>query len=259
MNHAIEKVGVTLQGAYDEQYSDRMTEWRELGGKYKVDNLLSVCDGKKFSKVLDCGAGEGSLLKFMDMSNMVSNLYAIDISNSGIAQINKRNLKKLKEVKKFNGYEIPYPDNYFGLAYCSHVIEHVEHPRLLLRELKRVSEFQAFEIPLDYNKNVDRNFRHFLSYGHINIYTPSLFKFFLKSEGFQIITEKLTHTAEEVERFILHKNLEQKETFLSNFKFKLAPARRKLVEILLGKRRYEEYRYSAYTCLAKGVDELKIF
>jgi len=33
MNQAI-KVSGSLQAAYDEQYSDTITEWREIGGKY---------------------------------------------------------------------------------------------------------------------------------------------------------------------------------------------------------------------------------
>lgn len=259
MNSSLEMLGKTLQSAYDEQYSDRMTEWRELCGKYKAKNILDVCNKRVFSKALDCGAGEGSLLKFFDESNLFHELYAIEISDSGIAQINKRGLKKLKETKKFNGYDIPYPDNYFELAYCSHVVEHVEHPRLLLRELKRVSEFQAFEIPLDYSVDADHNVKDFLSYGHINVYTPSLFRFLLKSEGYEIVAEKLTNTAEEVRRFSLYRNLGRNETLYSNLTLKAIPLLDAFKKIIYSKRRYNEFGYSAYTCLARGVGELKIF
>lgn len=145
------------------------------------------------------------------------------------------------------------------MAYCSHVVEHVEHPRLLLRELKRVSEFQAFEIPLDYNAHIDRDVQQCLSYGHINIYTPSLFKFLLKSEGYEIVAEKLTHTTEEIIRFNWYRNMGRKRTFYNNLKLKMVPVPNVLKRVLYGKRRYEEYGYSAYTCLAIGVGELKIF
>jgi ubiquinone/menaquinone biosynthesis C-methylase UbiE len=259
MNGAIERLGKTLQSAYDEQYTDTMTAWREVGGKYKAENLLSVCGARRFSKVLDCGAGEGSVLMFLDASALFSELYAIEISESGIAQINRRGLTRLKEARQFNGYEIPYPDKHFGLAYCSHVIEHVEHPRLLLRELRRVSEFQAFEVPLDYSVNIDCNVQHFLSYGHINVYTPALFKFLLKSEGYEIVAEKLTHTAQEVVRFNSDRNMSRGKTLYSSLKLKTIPLRNALKRIVYGKRRYEEYGYSAYTCLARGVGELRIF
>jgi ubiquinone/menaquinone biosynthesis C-methylase UbiE len=258
MTQAMEKVGESLQAAYDEQYTDTMTEWREIGGKYKANNILSVCNGKTFFKVLDCGAGEGSILKFLDESDLSSEFYAIEISDSGIEQIKKRNLQRLKGVMKFNGYEIPYSENYFGLSYCSHVIEHVEHPRLLLRELMRVSEFQVFEIPLDYSLNIDRKVQHFLSYGHINVYTPSLFRFLLKSEGLEILAERLTHTAKEIIRFNWYQNIGRSETHFNNLKIKMLPARNAFMRIVHGRRRHEEYDYSAYTCLVRRVGELKI-
>ncbi len=259
MNQYNEGVARTLQSAYDEQYSDTMTEWRELGGKYKAENILSVCSGKSFFKVLECGAGEGSILKFLDASNIASELYAVEISDSGISQIENRKLQKLKEVKKFDGYKIPYSDKMFDMAYCSHVIEHVEHPRLLLRELKRISELQVFEIPLDYSINADCKIKDFLSYGHISIYTPTVFRFLLKSEGYEIITEQLTNTEEEVIRFNWYRNMGQKKSLANELKLKLRPLRNAFKKTLYGKRRYDEYGYSAYTCLAKGVGELKVF
>jgi ubiquinone/menaquinone biosynthesis C-methylase UbiE len=209
--------------------------------------------------VLECGAGEGSILKFLDASNSFSELYAVEISDSGIEQINKRSLNRLKEVKKFNGYEIPYADKQFDMAYCSHVIEHVEHPRILLRELKRVSNFQIFEIPLDYSIEVDEKVEHFLSYGHINIYTPSLFKFLIKSEGYQIVDEILTRASNEILRFNMYENMNQKKSLFSELVFHLKPFRNLLRRAMLGSRSYREYGYSAYTCLAKGEGELRIF
>lgn len=259
MNQPITQVTKTLQSAYDEQYTDKMTEWRELGGKYKAENILNLCKNHKFTKVLECGAGEGSILKFLDASHVFSELHAIEISDTGIQQIKKRNLGGLKEVKKFNGYEIPYSDKEFDMVYCSHVIEHVEHPRILLREIKRVSKFQVFEIPLDYSIGVDENVKHFLSYGHINIYTPSLFNFLLKSEGYEIINDILTHTNKEVIRFSWYKNLKRKKTITNELALQLGSFLKLMRRIKLGKKRYRENGYSAYTCLTKETGDLKIF
>ena len=90
----------------------------------------------------------------------------------------------------FDGHHLPYPDDYFDLAYCSHVIEHVEFPRQIIRELKRVSKYQFYEIPIDFSFYVDKKVDHFLSYGHINIFTPALFRFLLHSEGHRVIKDK---------------------------------------------------------------------
>jgi ubiquinone/menaquinone biosynthesis C-methylase UbiE len=259
VNQPITEVAKALQTAYDERYSDESAEWRELCGKYKAENIIKVCGNNRFTKVLECGAGEGSILKHLDESGVFPELHAIEISDTGVTQIEKRNLARLKSAKKFDGYEIPYSDKEFDLVYCSHVIEHVEHPRLLLREIKRVSHFQVFEIPLDYSIGVDRKFEHYLSFGHINIYTPSLFKFLINSEGFEILNELLTHTNNEVTRFNWYRNMNLEKTAKRELALHLQPLRNLLRRIKRGKDGYKEYGYYAYTCFTKGGGELKIF
>jgi ubiquinone/menaquinone biosynthesis C-methylase UbiE len=254
----IRGVSSALAKAYDEQYSDELTGWREVGGKYKARNIIEVCRGQVFRKVLECGAGEGGILKFIDLSDAFDELCAIEISDSGIRQIEKRNLPRLREVRKFDGYEIPYADKHFDMAYCSHVIEHVEHPRVLLRELKRVSRFQVFEIPLDYSIGVDRFTKDFLAYGHINIYTPSLFKFLLKSEAFEILAEKLTCSAPEVVRYNWPRNVGLRTAISREIMLRLDPLRRMVRRIQRGRAAYEEYFFSAYTCLVRSAGELEV-
>jgi len=187
------------------------------------------------------------------------NLYAIEISDSGIVQIQKRNLSHLREVKKFDGYTIPYSDKYFDLTFCSHVIEHVEHPRLLLRELKRVSQFQVFEIPLEYGVGVDGQTEHLLSYGHINVYTPSLFKFLIRTEGFTIRQEHYSQYDPSVLRFNWYRNQKLKWNWKRELKLSLRPLLNKYKRWRNRSAAFKEFHFNAYTCLAEGVGELKIF
>ena len=251
-------VAPTLQSAYDEFYSDESAPWRELCARYKADNIRVVCSGKQFQRVLECGAGEGAILKFLDASQFCTELAAIEISDSGLRQIEKRQLRKLREAKKFDGYNIPYSDGSFDLAYCSHVIEHVEHPRLLLRELRRVAGHQVFEIPIDYSPGVDRNYKHYQSYGHINIFTPSTFKFLLRSEGFEILGERYTTTSPEVLRFNWYKNMGMRRSWLRELKVLLWPMYRGVRRLQLGAGLYKELESSAYTCLTRSSSELAV-
>ena len=245
------KVSASLQSAYDEQYGESMTGWREVGGKYKAQNLLEVCAGHRFDKVLECGAGEGSILKFLDASGAFAELHALEISDSGLAMIERRKLPKLREARKFDGYAIPYPDGAFDMAYCSHVLEHVEHPRVLLRELKRVSRYQAFEVPLDYAHDVDRHVERLAAYGHINVFTPSLFRFLLKSEGYEILAERLTQIAPEVRRFGMYRNQGLPRTLRSELSIMATPILNACRRLLRGRRHFDEFCQSAYTCLAR--------
>jgi len=253
------EISENVQSTYDEQYTDDMTQWRQLGARFKAENILEMLAGKSYQKVLDFGAGEGSILQFLDKNEQFQSLYALEISDSGIAQIKRRHLQNLKEVKKFDGYTTNYADNEFDLIYCSHVIEHVEHPRLVLREIKRISKYQVFEVPLDYNKQVDTKMKHFLDYGHINIYTPSLFKFLLKSEGFKIEKEKHCSIEKEVLSFNWYKTLKHKKTLKRRIFFYLAINKARIAKMLFGQARSNEFYHNAYTCLTSHSGDLKIF
>ena len=256
---AVNDVSPTLQAAYDEQYSDESTPWRELCARYKAENIRAVCSGQRFSRVLECGAGEGAILKFLEAAGWCDELAAIEISDSGLRQIQKRQLRTLREVRKFDGYQLPFSDGSFDLVYCSHVIEHVEHPRILLRELPRVAQRQVFEIPLDYAPRVDAQCKHYLSYGHINVFTPSTFRFLLKSEGFEILAERYTRNSPDVIRFNWYRNMGMRRNFPGEIKLLLWPLYRVLRRLQLGASLYRELEFSAYTCLTRAAGALKIF
>lgn len=178
-----------LTNAYDTQYASGTTAWREIGAKYKVRHIQTVTAGKHFERILEVGAGDGAVLAQLEKIDIANRLAAVEISQEGITHIQNRKLTKLDDLQLFDGYRLAYPDQYFEAVVCTHVIEHVEHPRLLLREIKRVSKYQIFEIPIDFSSKIDKKTSHFLGYGHINIYTPALFRFLLLSEGFEILAD----------------------------------------------------------------------
>lgn len=245
------RVPLDLHAAYQEQYSDQLTAWRELGAKYKARNILEVCRGYSFTRLLECGAGEGSILLHLDRAGFCPEMHALEISASGSAAIGRRNLPAVRSVLRFNGYNLPYQDKSFDVAILSHVLEHVEHPRLLLRELRRVSRYQVIEVPLDYAPDVDRRVAHYLSYGHVNIFTPALLRFLLRSEGFTIVREHYDAGSAEVAKFQLYQRQGRRKTLSSE-------GRRLAVAGLVGLRRRltppasrHELRYHAYCVLCE--------
>ncbi|CAG4995435.1 hypothetical protein DYBT9275_01637 [Dyadobacter sp. CECT 9275] len=178
-----------IKSSYSEQYDLSTVAWRTMGARYKAQNIVALAKNISFENVLEVGAGEGSILSWLSQWDFSQDLNCVEISESGIEIIKSKHIKNLKDVVLFDGYRIPYADNHFDLVICSHVMEHVEHERILLREIKRVSKYQIFEVPIDFSFYVDRKLKHFLSYGHINIYTPGLFRFLLKSEQFQVLND----------------------------------------------------------------------
>lgn len=186
------KVSSSIKETYANQYDDAMVGWRNMAAKYKAKNIVELCRGLEFRSVLEVGCGEGSILQWLSQWDFSKDLHGIEISESGIALTEEKRIEHLKSIRLFDGYTIPFEDDHFDLVICSHVMEHVEHERILLREIKRVSKFQLFEVPIDFSFYVDQKIDHYLSYGHINIYTPASFRFLLKSEKF-LIRQDLCH------------------------------------------------------------------
>ena len=206
------EVSSDLKSAYSGQYSGAEAEWRKLGAKYKALNIVELAKELQAQKVCEVGCGEGSILQWLSDFDFASQLYGIDISKSGIERTSEKKIKNIVELKIFDGYTIPYPDKFFDLAVCSHVIEHVEHPRILLREIQRISKKQVFEVPIDFSFYVDRKAKHYLNYGHINIFTPGLFRFLLLSENFNILREKNYFYPADIAKFMHRKNLVKRFT-----------------------------------------------
>jgi ubiquinone/menaquinone biosynthesis C-methylase UbiE len=194
-------VSQDLKQKYDSHYSDKTEEWRKIGAYGKVLNIIELIKDYDFKRIVEIGAGDGNLLQIFGQNHSCTEMSAVEISSSAIEQIRKKKIDKLIDVQQFDGYRLPYSDKQFDLAICSHVVEHVEHPRLLLHEIKRVSHYQVFEVPIDFSFGVDKKFKHFNAYGHINIFTPALFNFLLYSVGFEVIKQKSALYRKEIIRF----------------------------------------------------------
>ncbi len=248
-----------LKTAYQDFYTNNDVVWRMLGAKYKASNIVEVCQSINPKKVLEVGAGDGSILHYLDKWKFGEELYALEIAQSGVDKIKERKLNRLKEVNIFDGYSIPYADDSFDLIILAHVLEHVEHERVLIRELKRVAKHIVIEVPKDYRFGVDKRMKHFLDYGHINMYTPTLLRFLLQSEGLNIVTDKSSMTKPEVNMFNEFKNKGAKQSFFKTYRIKLEYYLKYYLGKLLGIKKQEQFA-NAYTVLTQTSDkDIKIF
>lgn len=247
-----------LKSAYDQFYQSHDEQWRLLGAKYKAEHIIELCKGHVFQKVLELGAGDGSILHYLDQWGFAPELHALEISKSGVAHIQSRQIKSLKSVQEFDGYQIPFPDDMFDLVILSHVLEHVEHERILLREIKRVSKFQLIEVPRDYRYGVDGRMKHFLDYGHINMYTPTSLRFLLKSEGFNVLADLSSLIHPEVTRFNRFINQQKPNRWFTRLKISFEFELKKICSRFAG-RKLEEKLANAYTVLTTKENDLQIF
>jgi ubiquinone/menaquinone biosynthesis C-methylase UbiE len=164
-----------------------------------MQHILEIWDNSLANRVLDVGAGEGSLLYQMGINRFGNELYGVEISESGIDSIKSKNIPNLLEVVGFDGYSIPCPDQYFDLAISIHVLEHVEHERLFLAELKRVDKNILIEIPLEHTLNIKRSIHVSRPYGHINYYTVETFSNLLEISNLLVRNKKIFSNTRELE------------------------------------------------------------
>lgn len=248
-----------VKTAYDEFYQKHDEAWRMLGAKYKAQHIIDVSQGRIFKKVLEVGAGDGSILKLLADQNFAPEYHAVEISASGVQHILARGINDLLSVQLFDGYHLPFEDNSFDLAILSHVLEHVEHERLLLREIKRVARHCIIEVPLDYRAGVDSRIKHFLAYGHINVYTPTSLRYLLGTEGFEIENDLTSLIEPEVTRFNTYINQKKPKGFITDLKITAEFTVKNSLGKIFGKKLNEQLA-NAYTVLCKKADQhLEIF
>ena len=188
-----------LKTHYSHFYSGA-SEWRWLSAMSKAKNIVHLCDGIPMHKVLEVGAGDGAVLQRLSELGFGRELYALEISESAASVIRERGIPTMAGCTLFDGYRTPYRDNAFDLVILSHVVEHVEHPRLLLAEAKRIAEHVFVEVPLEYHLRTPANFK-WTPTGHINLYSPLLIRQLVQSVGFQVISMKVTNSGYPVYRY----------------------------------------------------------
>ena len=182
-----------LKANYEDFYQSRdVAEWRRLGAIDKTANILKLCRDVPHDTVLEIGAGNGAILENLSAKGFAKEFRALDVSSSGVDQIRSKNIPGLVEAATFDGYRTPYADDQFDLVILSHVVEHVEHPRLLLYEAARVGKRLFVEIPLEDNARLADEFV-FDHVGHINVYSLKTMRRLLQSCRFRVLGETVAN------------------------------------------------------------------
>jgi len=74
----------------------------------------------------------------------------------------------------------------------SHVLEHAEHPRMLLYEASRVAKYVLVEVPLEDTVRMTPDFV-FNSVGHINFYSWKTIRRLVQSCDLKVVSQVITH------------------------------------------------------------------
>lgn len=211
-----------LREFYDGYYPDTANVKREVTARQTVDHLQHLA-GASLGKLLDVGSGEGAVLQELEDRGLVAELSAVEISNSGIDRTIERKLKLLKSVLPFDGYKLPFEDKAFDIAIAVHVLEHVEHERLFLAELRRVSRRVYVEVPLEHTFRLRRSIAAGKSYGHINHYNFDRFINVLETSGLKPVAKSIFANSREYETLLSGKFSGSVKHLLRSTALRLAP------------------------------------
>jgi ubiquinone/menaquinone biosynthesis C-methylase UbiE len=197
-------VGRQYRELYADYYtgSPRMRAKREISAAQSAACLIEAIGCRKPGNLLDVGAGDGNVLAQLDAKGVAQDLYAVEISVSGVEAIRARRLRSLCDVQQFDGYRIPYPEKHFDLAIAVHVLEHVEHERLFLAELRRVARYAFIEVPLEHGFRIQRSIENGREFGHINFYTGETLHSLLQTSGLKVLDSKIVPSSLQYEQHI---------------------------------------------------------
>lgn len=175
-------LGKKYKDMYESYYNDEVDLKRHLTARETMTHIHKLIDSKHYDSIIDVGAGQGSLVELIRNYKLATRVSALEISASGIEKIKARNLEDV-EIRRFDGYRTEFGDKEFDLALSIHVLEHVEHERLLLREIGRISKQAIIEVPLEHTMFLSRRIGVMEQYGHINFYTRDRFDNLLRTSG----------------------------------------------------------------------------
>ncbi|MGZ4178827.1 MAG: class I SAM-dependent methyltransferase, partial [Solirubrobacteraceae bacterium] len=134
---------------------DRSARWRQLSAVIKADHIAALlrCGGHgPPPAILEVGCGDGAVLAALHRELAPeARLVGAEISRTA-AQL-ARARSEIAEVHTFDpGEPLPFATGEFPLVVATHVLEHVDDPPGVLRELSRVSAaLVCVEVPLEAN------------------------------------------------------------------------------------------------------------
>lgn len=160
--------------------------------------------------ILDIGCSMGNFV-----ACALEKIQGVDIDSDALKICKKRNLKA-EETDISTG--ITYPDNTFNGVFCSHVIEHLEDPLNLVKEIHRILKENGLLILItqDYTVTHDKDPEGFWSdYTHRKPFTKSSLRRIAMDGGFNDVKVQHFHRPFKGMGFLVRRRIVSPKKLLS--------------------------------------------
>jgi len=165
-------------------------------GYLRYVRALELVKIESGDKILDIGCKHACLCDILTKREMHCDYYGIDISDKVINHVkDKRGVFKVCDVMN----ELPFEKEQFDYVFCLELLEHVENPTFLLREIHRIITKKGallLSVPNPYNwASIFANIMKLSGReGHIHSFTFRDLETLLKFTGFSIKKRIGTYT-----------------------------------------------------------------
>lgn len=132
-----EEEALTLGNHQKEMYFGDL--WNAYWHGTRLRQILKIAEKIKFTNFLDVGCAEGLYIKLLSPSIDSKDFYnvGLDIAKNYLIKTKKEAPNALLVLG--DAHHLPFKENSFDLVLCSEVLEHALSPRLVLKEILRVS------------------------------------------------------------------------------------------------------------------------
>lgn len=142
--------------------------------------------------VLDVGCHAGTFTERLLTKLETKSVYGVDISSPAINRAKKR--IPYGNFQVADAANLPFKNNFFDAVFCLEVLEHVDDPIKVLKEIKRVLKTGGYTVFLVPSDNKLFKIVWFLwtfyypvwKHAHVQSFTNSALEDFIKSLGFKI-------------------------------------------------------------------------
>lgn len=131
-------VELAFQIEWAKDFTNNRSRVLEYWQKYRyLDEINAICKAENNMRILDVGCGISTVLHYMNGER-----YGIDPLANEYKKV--YNYPEGINIQKGVGEDLPFPDEYFGVVFCSNVLDHVTDPPRTVDEIYRVLKASGY-------------------------------------------------------------------------------------------------------------------